>query len=324
MAPDVSRLHHVGHVVRDMPAALALYRRLGFVVPAPAYPALPPREGAEPEPFGAANTHADFPRDFLELATVVRPGGRLPDDARLVPLQAPPDVLPAVLERVTATSANLVGCLDRFEGLHILMFSSADIDATAARLDAAEVRHGGVTTVRRPAGTGVETVRYLEIDGTRSGVEEEGRIGFVADLDPRVQATRRSDHPNGALGLVDATLCAADAVLDAVGDRYRRYLGRPPRREGPARVFDLGGATLTLVPESALPALLPGERPPALPALVACTIGVRDLAVTADLLRGNGIPVRRTPSGDVLVPSGAALGAAIAFRQADAGAPDRV
>jgi catechol 2,3-dioxygenase-like lactoylglutathione lyase family enzyme len=137
MAPEIIRLHHVGHVVRDMPAALGLYRRLGFAVPAPSYPAMPPREGAEPEPFGAANTHADFSRDFLELATVVQAhghaGGRVPADARLVPLQAPPDVLPTLLERINATSANLAECLERFEGLHILMFSSSDIDATAAR-----------------------------------------------------------------------------------------------------------------------------------------------------------------------------------------------
>lgn len=283
MAPDVTRLHHVGHVVRDLPAALGLYRRLGFATPAPSYPAMAARDGLEP--FGAANTHADFPRDFLELATVVPAGGRVPSDARLVPLQAPPDVLPTLVERINTTSANLAECLDRFEGLHILMFSSSDIDATAARLTGAGVRHDGVNTVRRPAGGEVETVRYLEIGGARPGVEAEGRIGVVADLDPRVQATRVADHPNGAAGLVAATLCAADAEVDAVQERYERYLGRASRREGAARVFDLGEATLTLAPASGLSALLPGERVPALPALVSCTVAVRDLAATQNLLR---------------------------------------
>ncbi|MGY6654813.1 VOC family protein [Amycolatopsis sp. TRM77291] len=316
MAHEITRLHHVGHVVRDMPAALDLYRRLGFSVPAPSYPAMAPREGGEPEPFGAANTHADFPCDFLELATVVDPGGHVPADARLVPLQAPPEVLPTLVERINATSANLADCLERFEGLHILMFSSSDIDVSAARLTTAGVRHGGVNTVRRPAGTEVETVRYLEIDGVRPGVEAEGRIGVVADLDPRIQATRLADHPNGAVGLVDATLCTADADLDAVQERYERYLGRVPRKEGVSRVFDLDGATLTLVPASGLSVLLPGEHAPALPALVACTVAVKDLAATKHLLRENEIPLLRTPSDDVFVPATAALGAAIAFRQA--------
>lgn len=321
MASEITGLHHVGHVVHDMAAALDLYRRLGFAVPTPSYPAMPPREGAEPEPFGAANTHADFPRDFLELATVVPVGGRavgrVPADARIVPLHAPPDVLPVLLERINATSANLAECLERFEGLHILMFSSSDIDATAARLTTAAVRHGGVNAVQRPAGAQVETVRYVEIDGARPGVEAEGRIGFAANLDPRIHATRTTDHPNGALGLVDATLCIADTELDVTQARYERYLGRTPRADGPARAFDLDGATLTLVPASGLAARFPGEHPPALPALVACTVAVRDLTATRTLLQGNEIPLRQAPHGDVFVPAISARGVTIAFRQAN-------
>jgi hypothetical protein len=54
------------------------------------------REGAAPEPFGAANTHADFPYSFLELATWVKEGdtGSLPADTHLVPLEALAEVLP--------------------------------------------------------------------------------------------------------------------------------------------------------------------------------------------------------------------------------------
>ncbi|MGC7095014.1 VOC family protein [Amycolatopsis lurida] len=306
MASESIRLHHVGHVVRDLVGALELYRRLGFTVHAPSCPAMAPREGAEPEPFGAANTHADFARDFLELATVVDGTGDLPADARIVPLQAPPEVLPTLLERINATSAGLAGFLDRFEGLHILMFSSSDIEATADRLTAAGVAHGGVNTVRRPAGDVVETVRYLEIEYA------EGRIGVAADLDEGIQGTRVPEHPNGAVGLVDATLCTADTELDAVQARYESYLGRVPRVSGPARVFDLDGATLTLIPASALGSWLPGAEAPALPALVACTVAVGDLAATRDLLRDNGISVRETPSGEVFVPA-----AFLTFRQGD-------
>lgn len=89
--------------------------------------------------------------------------------------------------------------------------------------------------VQRLAGADVETVRYLEIDGVRSGVEVEGRIGLVSDLDPGIQAGRLADHPNGAVGLVDVTLCAVDTDLDAVQARYERNLGRAPRTEGLAR-----------------------------------------------------------------------------------------
>ncbi|MEU7800578.1 VOC family protein [Micromonospora arborensis] len=315
MTPEITRLHHVGHVVRDMPAALKLYRRLGFALPTPSYPAMVPQDGGTLEPFGAANTHADFPQDFVELVTVVDGvGSRVPADARLVPLNAPPSVLPSLIERINATSAKLSHCLDRYEGLHILMLSSSDIEATAARLTNSGIGHGGVNTVRRPAGPRVETVRYLEIDGAQPGVEAEGRIGVAADLDPGIQSSRAADHPNGAVGLVDATLCIADSELDAVRTRYEAYLDRTPRANGRGWVFDLGAATLTLVQASRLAEALPGQQPPALPALVAYTVEVRDLAATKELLRTNEVPLCRAASGEPFVPATAAIGTAIAFR----------
>lgn len=41
----VSGIQHVGHVVRDIDGAIALYRRMGFVVPPPSFPALAPHPG---------------------------------------------------------------------------------------------------------------------------------------------------------------------------------------------------------------------------------------------------------------------------------------
>ncbi|MCT6775616.1 VOC family protein [Streptomyces sp. CS7] len=328
MPHDTTRLHHVGHIVENLAEASVLYERLGFVVPPPSCPAMPRSEGAAPEPFGAANTHADFPDSFLELATCVKEGdaGRLPADTRLVPLEAPAEVLPLLVERISGTSANLAACLDRFQGLHILMFSSPAIDEAAARLTAAGVRHGGVNTVRRAAPSGadsaIETIRYLEIDadephtGTApgTGTVPEGRVGIVADLDPGIQSARHLDHPNGATGLAEATLCVADEDLAATHHRYATYLDRSPRQEGQSLIFDLDGAALRLIPSSALPMTLPGEKPPALPALVAYTVTVRDLPVARDLLHHNDVPVRETPAGDLFAPAKAALGTAVVFR----------
>jgi hypothetical protein len=48
------QLHHVGHVVRDAGPAIASYRRMGFHLPAPVFPALPDApDGA----VGPGNTH---------------------------------------------------------------------------------------------------------------------------------------------------------------------------------------------------------------------------------------------------------------------------
>ena len=86
----IDHLHHVGHVVRDIDAAIALYRRMGFAVPPPAFPALPPHPGAPLRAFGVGNSHVNFRSSFVELVTVVddREGGVVGTDATLVPLQA--------------------------------------------------------------------------------------------------------------------------------------------------------------------------------------------------------------------------------------------
>ncbi|MFD8012550.1 VOC family protein [Streptomyces sp. NPDC058955] len=306
MPHDITRLHHVGHVVSDMTRAMALYRRLGFHVPPPSVPALAPREGAAPEPFGAANTHADLSRSFIELVTPVKPGNAagLPPDARIVPLQAPPEKLPLLMSRIEETSAQVSGWCARFEGIHILMFSAPDVDGTAARLTAAGVGHGGVNTVGRPVetpdGIRTEPVRYLEIDGT-----PEGRVGVVAELDSAFQHTRQLDHPNGAQDLVEAVLCVPDGELPLVRERYERYLGRPISAVGP----------VTLVTKAELSDLLPGEEPPALPALVAGTVAVSDISRARALLAENGLPVRETGRGELFVPAEAAFGAALIFRE---------
>lgn len=324
MAYDLSRLHHVGLVVRDMADALARYRRLGFVVDAPAYPAIPREPGGPPKPFGAANTHADLHDNFVELATVLPSGdeSELPDGAQVVPLAVPPAALSTVVERITADADTLASCLDRFEGLHILVFEAADIDAVAERWSVSDVPHGEISSVRRPVHTpdGVrpELVRYLGIDRDdpdgRPGAVDEGRIGVAARPDTEFLAARERSHPNGARSLVEAVLCVADADLPATEGRYEKYLGRLARPDGPAHVFDLDDARLTLLPASALDAVLPGEQPPALPALVAYAVTVTDLDSTRNYLSTNGFPLHDAPSGDVFVPATAALGAAVIFR----------
>lgn len=330
-------IHHIGHLVHDMSEAIERYRRLGFLLPAPAYPVMPPSPGAAPEPFGVANTHAYFPYDFIELVTVAD-GGRLPGDARPIPLSVPDDRLPAIVEAVRATAATLTASLQRFQGVHILMIDSPDLDAATARLDAGGVRHGGLHAVRRPVetagGTRMEPVRFLEFG--EEGRVPEGRVGLAES--PPSQASR-TDHPNGAIGLAGCVLCVADADLAETEKRYAAYLGLAARQDGPARTFDLPatrqdgtartfdlpsaqqdgpartrdlpGAAITLVPATALAGLLPGERPPGVPGFAAYTVTVRDLPAAERMLRGNGVPLGRTASGDPFVPSAEALGVAI-------------
>ncbi|MGP3915685.1 VOC family protein [Nonomuraea sp. 10N515B] len=312
MGHDIRGLHHVGHVVHDMGQALERYRRMGFALPGPAYPVV----GEPPEPVGVGNTHAYLTGGFLELVTVAG-AGRVPGDARLIPLRAPAERLPALKEAVRGTAANLEACLRRFEGVHILMFDALGIDGAAARLTAGGVGHGGVQAAQRPVetadGVRMEPVRWLEIDGSEPGLVPEGRVGLAENA----SAHEAADHPNGAVELVECVLCVADDELDEAERRYERYVGRTASRDGLVRTFALGGdgAHITLVGASRLDALLPGEGAVALPGFAAYAVAVRDVAATGRFLGEAGMTVGETAAGEIFVPAREALGTAIVFRQ---------
>ncbi|NDU71757.1 VOC family protein [Actinomadura sp. DSM 109109] len=318
MGNDINGLHHVGHIVHDMGQAMDHYRRLGFTVAAPAYPLLPRVAGGAAEPFGVANAHVQFPRNFIELVAVIGEAGRMPGEARPIPLQVPDDRLPGLLAAINATTANIASFLQRFQGLHIMIADTPDIDGIAAGLTAAGVDHAGVHAVQRPVetrtGTSMEPVRYLEISATGlpAGRVPEGRLGFAENAPVQLSG---AVHPNGATGLVEGVLCVADETLPALKQRYATYFGQA--RDGRPHSFDR--ANVTVVTASTLGDLLPGERPAALPAFVACTVSVRDIAATRRLLHDNDVQVNRTGRGEIFVPARAALGAAIIFRQQDEG-----
>ncbi|GGK64868.1 hypothetical protein Ppa06_18430 [Planomonospora parontospora subsp. parontospora] len=324
MGDDVDGLHHVGHVVRDMGEAMERYRRLGFTVSAPAYPVLPRRTGGPAEPFGVANAHVYFPGGFIELVAVLDETGRVPGGARPIPLQVPDDRLPGLVAAIRATAVNITSFLRRFQGLHIVIADTPDIDGVAARLTAGGVGHGGVHAIQRPVETGtgtrMEPARYLEISdpGLPAGRVPEGRIGFAENGRAEVPGDRRhAGHPNGATGLRECVLCVADSELPGLERRYGTYFGRMRRDRTAPGVARFDRANVTVVSASALADLLPGERPAVLPAFVAYTVSVPDVASTERLLRGNGLPIIRTGPGEMFVPADAALGTAVGFRQDD-------
>jgi organic hydroperoxide reductase OsmC/OhrA/catechol 2,3-dioxygenase-like lactoylglutathione lyase family enzyme len=315
----VRHLHHIGHVVRDIYAAITLYRRMGFVVPLPSFPTLAPRSGERPRAFGVGNTHVTFRDNFVELVSVAddRHGGPVGAEATLVPLQAPPEILDRLREKIVQTADRLSTALARFEGLHILVLGTTDVEATLARLTAAGVIAGGVNRVTRPVGTGSDakqvSIGFVEID-SQPGLSPEGRLALAEDGPADSSApTAGEEHPNGAVELVESVLCVPDTDLDDYECRYARYLQRPALSDGQLRIFDLGRSTVVIVAYSALGAVLPGEVPAALPAFVGYGIAVQNLAATRELLERADFPVRESPLGGWYVPAEAALGAAVIF-----------
>lgn len=329
MRNDLDDLHHVGHAVRDLAAGLELYRRLGFAMRPPACPAMSPQPGAPPQPFGLANTHADFARTFVELVAPVGAGheARLPAGVNAVPLHAPDaprEQLAQLARAVGRVVDEVVARVARFEGLHILALSAPDAERVAQRLDAAGVVHAAIQTARRPVhtrdGIVATPIRVMELSSAATDplrATPEGRLA-VAELPgaPLLDAEVTPDHPNGAVALAESILCTEDALLDAVTRRYEQYLGRSARADGATRRFDFERSRLTLVAASGLDAILPGERPPAPVAFVAYAVAVRDADAARRLVQDNGLPVITGPSGDTFVPAAAALGTSVIFRQA--------
>jgi catechol 2,3-dioxygenase-like lactoylglutathione lyase family enzyme len=322
----VSGIQHVGHVVRDIAAAIALYRRMGFVVPPPSFPALARRPGGPLRAFGAGNTHINFRRTFVELVTVVDDPGGVGADATLVPLQAPAEVLDRLTDSIAETANRISKALARYEGLHILVFGTANVDATIARLAAQGVAHSAVNRLRRPVTKGGVTkqisIGYVEIDSD-PGLSPEGRLALAEDgptdappLMGKPPLMGNQSHPNGAIELVESVLCVPDGQVADYEQRYARYVQRPAHSDGPLRIFDLGEARVMIVPGSALGSVLPGEVPPDLPSFVGYGVAVRDLSIAREILERADFPVRRSPSGAIYVPAAAALGAAVIFRAA--------
>lgn len=303
MDPAIDCPHHVGLVAVDLDEAAELYRRLGFQVTPPSHHVVSLKEGDPPRPLGTANVIATFPRNYIELVAHVR------DD---------------IPNRILAP------WLSQFPGFHILALRTRDADAVAEQLDAAGIGHGGVSTLQREVNT-EEGTRMLRFRNVAFGGEDltqrvewprgqmpEGGIQAAENLTAEYLFQERyMDHPNGAVDLVNVVLCVADGDLSAFERRYQKYLGRSARGHGDARVFELDQSRITLVPDSALDAVLPGEKAPALPAFVACGVAVRGLAAARSLLEKNGFPVVEAPDSGVFVPSSAALGGAVIFTQAD-------
>ncbi len=311
----IDNLHHVGHLVHDMERGLELYQRLGFQMTSPSLPVISLKKDAPLTPFGAVNSHADFDEhNFVELVMVADDLRQVPASTKLVPLKVPEEAIPRFVEAVNRTIATLKGCLARFEGLHILVLRSPDVDAQALRLSQEGIRHSGVASTQRQStgqdGSPTEVIRVLEIDDPDNPLPE-GRLALAGT------PASTGSHPNGAIGLVESVLCVAEAELSDFERRYEKYTNRQARTEGKMRIFELGNSRITIVADTALDAILPGERPLALPAFVAYAVEVRSIHLTRDLLLDSGFSLKTTGSGDLFVSASEALGAAIIFRQAN-------
>lgn len=218
----------------------------------------------------------------------------------------------------TPVAAQLRQSIDRYVGLHSIVFGTADAERDRERL----LREGfaplAPIALQRTIGTagGEATVRFTVLR-VPPGTMAEGRIQFCRHHTPElVWQPRWVAHPNTCVALAGVYACVDDPGEAAA--RYGRFTGK-------AAVTDRLGARLAtargwvrLLDRAGAERLL-GQVPPAVPWIGGCELLCADLARARSVLERGGLEPRAIDADTIAVAAPAAIGGVLVFRQAPAG-----
>ena len=280
-------LDHIGIAVRDLALAQTDYARLGFTTTPLSLHASPPSPGAALEPSGSGNHCIMLEAGYIELLGITGPG----------------------------KTNSAVRMLEKYEGAHILALGSKDAVASREAVAALGFAIAAPVALERDAlwgAGGVETRRaafanaYLDADAF-----PEAHTFVIEHKTPDVVwQAHQMVHENGAVGLVEAWVCAADPVEAAA--RFARLAGTEAQavssgeylvrlERGRLRIMD--GAVFAGLAESA---------PPAVPGMGGLVVSVRDVEAVAGMLTSRGVAFRRGGAG-ISVTGAAVHGCVVSF-----------
>lgn len=296
MTDRATMFHHVGLITHDMAGAIARYEQLGFRFTPLSTPRIIFEPGTPPRSFGAGNRTAIFAENYLEILAHT--------DLALWNSTPPQQRGPYDLDVPLA----------RYEAMHVMHFAADDITALHDRLVADGVSCTDIKPFERnvDAPDGPRTMQALTFSFPH-GANPEGLIQVAQHLTPElVLQPRFMDHPNGARGVPESIVCAADPA--SYGRKYARYAGTDCHQVDGHVVVDFGaGSRITVVTPEHVGDIVPCGVAPAEPSLVGFTVQVVDPGVVAALLRDNGVPFEQV--GERLVVGAAdACGAAVIFQ----------
>ena len=281
-------LDHVGWFVSDLDAAAETLARLGFAV-SPENVHMNRADDGSAAPSGTVNRLATPAIGYLEF------------------LGARGD---------TPLARQHAAQMARYEGLHLMAFSSADVPAEAPRLAEEGFRPLTPIDMRRTVETeaGPEEARFSVLR-VEPGVMAEGRVQWCAHFTPHlVWRDGLTTHANGAQALTGALWLVED--VDEALARYSRFLRKPAQSLGPEMgEIPLQRGRLVFATPAAADAFGLGLTVPDLPFGAAVGVGVTDLAATAGLLAERGVGFTEA-NGRVVVAANDALGATLVFHAA--------
>jgi hypothetical protein len=278
-------LDHVGYFVADLEAAAHRLRRLGFQV-SPLNVQHNANERGDLVPTGTSNRLALLERGFIET-------------------------LAATGE--TPLAGQLRGALARYEGLHLIALTHADMAAQRRRLVNSGFARQRIVNLRRRVATAEgERLMAYSVLRTETGEMAEGRVQMLTNHTPELLWTPGSTvHDNHVDALTQLLVCVRDPVEAAL--RYGRYCGREVGGDEQCAVVRLERGDILLVSPSRAAEMLPKLSLPDLPYIAGIALRSADLAATRRVLMREAI---NTPvANDELIYIGPAdaLGAYLLF-----------
>jgi hypothetical protein len=212
----------------------------------------------------------------------------------------------------TPVAAQLRASIDRYVGVHSIVFGSG-----AARADHDRLQAGGFSPLpaidlQRPIDTpdGPATARFTVVR-VAPGAMEEGRIQFCQHhTENLVWQERWMTHPNAAIGLRAVMVCVDD--VDSAVERYARFTGLAYHVSGGTRMFRLQRGRLEFYDASSFAARF-GADVPQRPWIAGCEVASSDLGATRACLADRGLPVRALSDGRIAVAGPEAIGGVYVF-----------
>lgn len=230
------------------------------------------------------------------------------------------EVLAATHDTPLATA--LKAALDRYDGLHLIAFSHADIPAQRRRLVADGFAMQEVVNLRRHKTVdGVEREVRWSVLRPQAGVMPEGRVQFAYCHTPDLTwAPGAKAPPNGARALTDTILIVADRKEAAT--RFARYAGRASVDDGASSRLSLDRGALLFVEPAEARTMLPAFTRDVVPRMAGQAIAADLVATRTALARGS---VKALWADDDLICVGpeAALGSCLLFHAASVTDPWR-
>jgi len=286
-------LDHVGYFVADLEAAGRQLERLGFRV-SPINVQYNANEQGDLVPTGTSNRIALLDRGFIE-------------------------VLAATGE--TPLADQLRKAVARYQGLHLIALTHADMAAQRSRLKRAGFAMQSLVNLRRRVATleGERQMAYSVLR-TEPGQMAEGRVQMLTNHTPELLWTLGSmAHENRVDALTELLICVGD--LDEAASRYGRFIGRAVKSEEGRAVVALDRGHLLLVDASRAAAILPDLTLPDVPYIAGIALRSAEVIDTRRVVTRNGVQPLVATDELICVGPADALGAYLLFHAGSIDAP---